>query len=316
MGSRDSSGAVHRDGKLIIYYHGSEKVRDTNRRISESFRRTQAGNRTATPSPPITEMISIQDRENESTYVLLVHRLDYRPRGASAVGEVVVFSEPRHAACQTKCLQLATPAYYRENEELGEGIRDVHDGTLTKDSSRWAKTVISAGTVTSSRVSFRASSEPWIFCASHYRLNHELCQLRQLFAEKYKAVTAIRDPNAFAVWLGIDFALNLNKATDVRLSAHDIVGYAGPKLWLGYGSMDTLVHVYHGPVHYEDRSGEIAAQEDWLDPFASPRAWFTKKTRFKAQREYRFAVSTLGDPVEPKHYIAVSPELRELTSAI
>ena len=38
--------------------------------------------------------------------------------------------------------------------------------------------------------------------------------------------------------------------------------------------------------------------------------------RGASQREYRFAVSTSGDPVEPRHYIRVSPELRELTSAL
>ena len=46
------------------------------------------------------------------------------------------------------------------------------------------------------------------------------------------------------------------------------------------------------------------------------RAWFTKKTCFASQCEYRFAVSTLGDPVKPKHYIDVSSELRELTTAL
>ena len=43
---------------------------------------------------------------------------------------------------------------------------------------------------------------------------------------------------------------------------------------------------------------------------------FTKRTSFRAQSEYRFAVSTLGDPVESKRYIAVSPELRAPVSAL
>ena len=76
------------------------------------------------------------------------------------------------------------------------------------------------------------------------------------------------------------------------------------------------MHVYHGPVHYEDSTGRIATQEAWFDPCAGPKAWFTKKMFFETQSEYRFAVSTLGDPVEPRHYIPVSPELRELTSAL
>ena len=267
-------------------------------------------------------MVSVQDRKTRSLHLLLIHRLDYRPQRTSAVGNVVVFSEPSYAPFQTKRLQLATPAYYREHDRLKPGIRDVHDGTLTKDSTRWAKTAIPGGSVTSSRVSFGASSEPWIYCASHYKLNQELYRLRRHFAKEYgyTAATGIRDPNAFATWLGVEFALNLDKTTDVRLGALDMIGYAltryNTNLWPGSGQIDTVVHVYHGPVHYEDSSGHIATQEDWSDPYASPRAWFTKKMCFEDQSEYRFVVSTLGTPVVPKRYIAVSPELREFTYAV
>ena len=37
---------------------------------------------------------------------------------------------------------------------------------------------------------------------------------------------------------------------------------------------------------------------------------------FTSQCEYRFVVSTIGNPVKPRHHIDVSPELRELTSAL
>ena len=121
--------------------------------------------------------------------------------------------------------------------------------------------------------------------------------------------------------LGIDFALNLDKATDVTLGVLDKFCYAhsryNPTLWPdSSGQLETIVQVCHGPVHYEDRSGHIATQEDWLDLHGAPRAWFTKRTCLASQREYRFTVSTLGDPVDPRHYIDVSPELRELTFAL
>ena len=74
--------------------------------------------------------------------------------------------------------------------------------------------------------------------------------------------------------------------------------------------------MYHGPISYEDNSGGVATEEDWFDPSGGPKAWFTKKTCFESQSEYRFAVATVGDPVEPRHYIEVSPELRKLTSAL
>ena len=62
----------------------------------------------------------------------------------------------------------------------------------------------------------------------------------------------------------------------------------------------------------EGESGRLATQGDFSDSHGGLKACFTKKTSFKFQSEYRFAVSTLGDPVEPTHYITVSPELREL----
>ena len=234
----------------------------------------------------------------------------------------MVFSEPPYAPFRTERLQLATPAYYREEKGLRLGIRDAHDGILTKDSIRWANTVVPGGMVTSASVSFVSSREPWVYCASHYKRDLELRRLKDYFAEKYSYTTAarIRDPNAFAMWLGIDFALNLNKTTDVKLREHEELlnkrSYYNANPLTGSGQIDTVAHVYHGPVHYADCSGSIATKEEWFDPHGGPRAWFTKKMCFASQREYRFAVSTSGHPIRPKHYVEMSPELRELTSAL
>ena len=323
MDSHSPSASTHRDGRLVVYRFGSEAVQDANRQIEDALGGVRSADSGASPAPRVTDVISVQDLKAEALHLLLVRRLDYRPLPAPAFGRVVVFSEPTYAAFRTERLQLATPAYYREQEGLKPGIGDVHDGTLTKDSIRWAKKVVPAGTVTGSTVSFASSREPWVYCASHYRSDRRLRRLKDHFAEQYgyTAAAKVRDPNAFAMWLGIDFALNLDKTTDVRLAWHDEIGYAlsshnASLLASGSGQIDTVAHVYHGPVHYEDSSGYIATQEDWLDPHGGPRAWFTKKMCFASQREYRFAVSTYGDAVEPRHYIPVSPELRELTSAL
>ena len=267
----------------------------------------------------ITEVVFVHDQEARSLHQILIHYVDYHPQRSSAVGEVVAFSKSPYAAFRTKKLQLATPAYYRDQDDLKPGIRDLHEGKLTKDATKWASTVLSAGVVTNAELTFVASSEPWIYCASHYNLNSDLRRLKDLFADEYGYTTAtgISDPNSFATWLGIDFALTLDKATEVRLGPLDKIGYAQSRyetdLWQGSGPIDTIVRVYHGPVHYEDSSGRISTQEEWFDPAAGPKAWFTKKTPFKNQSEYRFAVSTLGDPVKTKHYITVSPELSEIT---
>ena len=254
-------------------------------------------------APRITEMIKVHDLQARTVHLILVHHLDYRPRRVRGVGDVVRFSEPCFAAFRARKLPLATSAYYREDEDLEEYIRDPQDGTLTKDGTPWARTI--AGPGARAELSFRSTPEPWVYCAAHYYLNRELRELKARFGHG-KAVTAIPDPDAFARWLGIEFALTLDKMNDVRLGPLDQIAYALCP------DIDTVVHVHHGPVHYEDESGRIATQEDFSDSNGGLKACFTKKTCFKFQSEYRFAVSTLGEPVKRKHWIRVSPELREL----
>ena len=318
-----SPAAVHcRDSRLVVIHHDHDAICSVNREIEESARLAEADNPSATSPPPVSGMLSVQDREFRSLHLILLYQIDYRSPHAPAVGKVAAFSKPCFAAFRAENLQLGTPAHYRDQEDLEPGIRDPYDGTLTKDATRWANTVVTAPAVSRAELSFRSSREPWIYCAAHYRDERELTQLREHFAAKngYTSATGIDDPDAFATWLGIDFALGLDKTADVKLGVLDKTGYARSRfdtsLWGGSNQIDTVVYVHYGPVHYEDRSGRVDTQEHFLDAYAGPRAWFTKRISFKAQSEYRFAVSTLGDPVEPKHNITVSPELRGLVSAL
>ncbi len=136
IASHGPDASSHRDGRLIVCRLGSDAVQTADQTIEDVFRQVVTANRAATPAPRITAMVSVQDWEAKVLHLLLVHRLDYRPQGVSAVGDVVVFSEPTYAVFQTERLRLATPVYYREQKDLKLGIRDVHDGTLTKDSIR------------------------------------------------------------------------------------------------------------------------------------------------------------------------------------
>ena len=319
--SRRPRAAYYRDGRLVVSHADPEAIRTINEQIATINAGLRSSNSDALPAPDVTGIVNAQEMETQSFHSILVHRLDYRPQPAAAVGNVVVFSELAYAARMTKELQLATPAYYRNQEDLKPGIRDHHDGTLTKDATRWASFIMD-GSVSAARVAFVSSGEPWVYCASHYRTDSELRRLRRDFRVEYgyEAATRIDDPDAFAVCLGVNFAMALDKTADVSLGPIDEIGYARSSyttsLWDGSRPIDTLVHVYHGSVHYEDLSGRVDRQEHWFDPSAGPRAWFTKKTSFKDQNEYRFAVTTPGVPVRPKHYVAVSPELRELTFAL
>ena len=309
----------HRDGRIVVAPDSADAIRSINRQIGTIGDLARATNPDTVSAPKVTDMVAVYDLDARSFHSILVHRLDYRSQPAPAVGNVVVFSEPGYAPFRAEKLQLATPAYYRDHEDLEPGIRDHHDGTLTRDGTRWASSIM-GGTV-SARLSFTSSSEPWVYCASHYRTVRELRRLRSKFRGKhgYSAATRIEDADAFATWLGIDFALGLDKTTGVSLGPIDEIGYARSytkNLWDGSRPIDTFVHVYHGPVNYQDVSGRVDRQEQWFDPNAGPMAWFTKKTSFRNQSEYRFAVTTPGTPVQTKHYVAVSPELSGLTSAL
>ena len=105
MNSHGPSASPHRDGRLVVCRLGSDAVQTANRTIENVSRQVVTANRAATPAPRITEMVSVQDRETKALHLLLVHRLDYRPQGASAVGDVVVFSEPTYAVFRTERLR-------------------------------------------------------------------------------------------------------------------------------------------------------------------------------------------------------------------
>lgn len=308
------------DRRAVVTHDDADAVRAVNRGISSVDDVARRSNPDVTPAPRATGVVTVLDLDRRACHSICLHRVDYRPRYAPAVGEVVVFSDPVFAPGRTRMLQLATPGHYRDAEHLEPGIRDRDDGTLTRDGSRWATSTV-GGAVTA-RLRFASSGEPWVYCASHYRFGSDLRRLRGEFDDRYgySAATRILDADAFAAWLGVDFALGLAKSADVSLDPLDEVGYLSSNystsLWEGSRPIDTFVHVYHGPVNYEDVSGRVDRQEHWFDPNAGPKAWFTKKAAFAGQSEYRFAVSTLGKPVAPRHYIAVSPELRSLTCLV
>ena len=260
MESPCQSVSLHCDRRLVVCCFDSTAVQTANREIEHDFRLAQNRNRAATPPPPITQMVSVHDVGAQSLHLLLVHRLDYRPRRAPVVRNVVVFSEPDYTASRTDRLQLATPAYYRQQEGLKPGIGDPHDGTLTKDGVQWASAIAPAGRVNHAELSFVSSREPWVYCAAHYQWDRELRRLKSDFAEEYGYTAAVRihDPNAFATRLGIDFALSLDRKTDIKTDVLGEITRAlsryGANLSQGTGTINTVVRVYHGPVHYEDSS--------------------------------------------------------------
>ena len=312
--------AWHDCTRNIVVGRGADAIHAFNREIGAQDGLARGWNPDATPALKATEMIFLCDLNSRACHIILLYRLDFRPWRAATVGEVVVFSERRYAPDRTEKLQLATPRYYRDRVDLQPGIHDPDDGTLTKDASPWI--VAFSGTKVEASLTFGSYDEPWVYCASHYGTNRELRRLKSEFDAKYgySVATRIIDPNSFAAWLGVDFVLGFDKTKDVSLNPIEKIYFTlshfAARFVEGYIPFGPVVHVYYGPVNYEDVSGRVDQQDQCFDPNAGPRACFTKKLSFADQNEYRFAVSTHGTPMSQTHHMAVSPNLHALTCAV
>ena len=138
----------------------------------------------------------------------------------------------------------------------------------------------------------------WVYCTSICPGNAEAAvRLARRIHETYDTVTEISDVDAFAIRLGIDFAIALNPLA---------LGIAASKF-------EKLVHVHHGPVTYEDHSGVVRSPVDFFKLGANSRTGFTKPESYSFQSEYRFALLTAGKQKRPTFCLPTSDELRRLT---
>ena len=276
----------------------------------------------------VSEVLCVFDLAREELSVVNVRRAGHRSLPARKVGRLLKFTEWKFAPCRARELQLVTPEGYRREEGSGPGVADRLDGCLTKDATPWMKETVlrgeylPLGSVRSFKatMTFLSPEEPWIYCTSIRP--EDAAAMRTLTAEfpQYDAATEIADPAEFARQLGIDFALGLDADQDVVVTPLQDLVYArssySVSFWEGRRQVDKIVNVYHGPVRYEDQSGVLQSLEDVVDLRGAQRAWFTKRTKFSGQREYRFAVSTLGIPRDSKKMLAVSDEIRKLTTEV
>ncbi len=293
---------LHRSNQLLIDRRPTADVKHKNEMIEQATRSLKLSQSDATPAPKITDYFCVSDIERKQCHRIYVHRVDYRSGFPQSVGRVVKFSKRCYAPCRADKLRLATPSYYRDQENLPPGIADPDENTLRKNATAWGRNRFSNNSF-EAEIVFSSVSEPWIYCASHLPSHRVSWDLTTTFSDEYDydAATEIKDVDAFAMWLGIDFALQIDKGKHLKLGGLNTRDY-------------TFVNVYHGPVHYEDESGVIATDDDWVDIHGAARACFTKRTEFADQSEYRFAVSTLGMPKDKVFWLDVSEDLRELTS--
>ena len=186
--------------------------------------------------------------------------------------------------------------------------------SLTKNGGQSAVTSVSA------EMTVAASSDPWVYCTALW-LGRESAALRlaRRLSPDYDTITYIREIDAFALELGIEFALALDPARDLSrpTSVPEAVQEMLFDRWLQSVKASGIegarvVHVDHGDVAYEDISGVVHSGSEIAD--LESTVGFTKPRSFSYQSEYRFALWTLGEPSKRTLRLPVSDALRALTS--
>jgi len=325
MNENRRTGGTQRQGDCIVYRYDALEVKRLNQQIAEINQDLSARmgiGISRIQQPPISELISVFNAVLEECYLIFIHRFNRSAVEATQVRELVKLSERRFAPTCARKLRLATPAHYRKGEGSDSHPADPHDGLLTKDATPWMRQALApkAGTIQSlsATLTFSAPGEPWVYCTSMSPpRGREAEDLRARFPQ-YDTTTVVKDSEAFAIQLGIDFAISVRKPAHVELGPIEEFAYRSGRyrvgLWAGEHAIDKIIRVYHGPVVYEDQSGVLGSAEDVVDFSMVPKGWFTKKTRFSGEREYRFAVSTLGKPRKDTFKLGISDELRMLTA--
>ena len=271
--------------------------------------------------PAISECITVLDSDREQAYLVLIFRVNEHLIRGQRVQKTIKFSEEQHAPSKASCLKLGTPNYYRSCEGIEKEVRDQMEGLLAVDTTSWILKKLSSELptgITNLKAEFamRYSCEPWLYCTSIYSDSEsELSNLKQKFSRDVG--TIIQAPDDFAIQLGVDFAINLNKSEDIELGTIWKSAYQNStietSIWEGSRPIDKIVHVYHGPVLYEDRSDVVNALEDFAKLGDWYRICFTKRKLFSSEMEYRFALSTLGSPRNDEFFLKISNSLRRFT---
>ena len=284
----------------------------------------QANATTGVPQPKISQAIEVFDVAVRECYLVLLHQVNRRSPASRRVDALVKLSEQRFAPYRDRELWLRTPAYYRQTENPGTKPTDPHDASLTVDAEPWMRRTL-APTVgpipigsLGAKMRFSSPEEPWVYCTSMSPASE--ADRRELVARfpRYDEITVIRDPESFAIQLGIDFAISVQESIHVALGVIDKLTRWQSRAWVSFREggrpITKVIRVYHGPVVYEDQSGVLESMEDVVNPSMAVRAWFTKRRRFSGEREYRFALSTRGKPRTDTFRLRISDELRRLTA--
>ena len=181
------------------------------------------------------------------------------------------------------------------------------------------------------RTNIASQYEPWLFCTSVYPdSERELKALRKAFLSScgdergaYDTATEISDADAFAYQLGRDFAMYFDSDEYMQspdgptrilwdLVKHQVI-QAFPDLEESQSFLNGALNVFvvsHGPVMYGD-APILEYSPEKLD--ATIFRYFSKRSVFSNQAEYRFAIDMPGRrPIKEVCSLPMSDEIRRL----
>ena len=144
----------------------------------------------------------------------------------------------------------------------------------------------------------------WIFCVSEQTSGGEEEAWRSSLDSAYDHVTEIYQPRKFAQALGLMAAEQLEIKRDYSVMRFRIDGSNEVE------RKSPVQQILHGPVLYSDEVCESILQQP---PNAQMiyRAIFTKRRKYEAQREYRFAIFGRSKKDLPTAYLEIPARLRE-----
>ena len=252
--------------------------------------------------------------ESGEQHIIRVQYVDFRHDHEPIENGVARFTTRNQSPSATGNILLRVPKYYRKLED-----GDPLDGATKADVAPLvARHLTSTGVpVSASQVrahgTLASPDEPWVLCTSIRPCHPEGANaLERRFSDKGAdaAVTTIADPGAFARQLGIDVARSPTKMAAAKDDVHAILSRHRLSVAFG-GAVDTCVDVFHGPVHYEDSALTLNHSRE-MAKIDARRTWFTKRTTFRPECEYRFALR-LGHPLADTFRLEVSQALFRLT---
>ena len=265
-----------------------------------------------------TEQFCVDDLRAGERYIIVIQRVDFRQVRTSIENGIARFTQREHAPSESGDIRLCTPKFYRKLED-----GDEMDGTQEADLAPYIATHLREKGIWASKRDFTArssiasSEEPWILCTSIKPSSPvRATSLENQFSYKGSdaMVTTVNDIDAFAIQLGIDMAQSAELKRATKDGMFDL--FRRHCFWLACGAdkeINSIVSVIHGPVHYDNETLTVRTGGDFARA-GSHRIWFTKRTEFAGEREYRFAVSA-GCPTRDTIRLSMSPELLRLTKS-